>query len=435
MENHPQKQYEWEHEMSVKILDIVKSELYLEMRFMDVALSALKWHDRPGMETFATDGDSLYYSAEHIIKVFKGNSLFLSRVYLHTILHCIYSQLWLRQGRNKEIWNLACDIVVEYTIDNMDKGCINRAIGWIRQKTYELVKSECKDMSSSEVYDMLILWEDADIESLKKEFYVDSHIYWPDEEKGMAGQNNAREKWDKIARQTSLNMDRRGDEKDSGEDVMLRRLKVSKSSRSYREFLKKFAVLREEIHCNEEEFDMNFYTYGLSIYGNMPLVEPLETREVRKIYDFVIVVDTSYSTSGSLVKGFLKETFGILSEVSGFFKNSRVRIIQCDDEVRADCKITDMGMIDSIFKEFNITGGGNTDFRPAFEYVDRLIETGEIRDLKGLLYFTDGIGTYPSKRPSYDTAFIYLKEFDSSAVPPWAITLRILPEQITDRAG
>ena len=56
------------------------------------------------------------------------------------------------------------------------------------------------------------------------------------------------------------------------------------------------------------------HAYGLSLYGNMPLIEPLETRETYKIRDFVIVLDTSYSVSGELVEHFLQETFTILTK-------------------------------------------------------------------------------------------------------------------------
>ena len=50
-------------------------------------------------------------------------------------------------------------------------------------------------------------------------------------------------------------------------------------------------------------------------------------------------------------------------------------------------------------------GGGGTDFRPAFEYVNQLCAEKKFSNLRGLLYFTDGMGTYPAKRPAYDTAF------------------------------
>ena len=82
-------------------------------------------------------------------------------------------------------------------------------------------------------------------------------------------------------------------------------------------------------------------------------------------------------------------------------------------------------------RDFTIIGKGGTDFRPAFEYVNRLREQGAFRKLRGLLYFTDGEGIYPVRRPVYDTAFVFMKEqYTDVSVPPWAIKLILEPEEI-----
>ena len=44
--------------------------------------------------------------------------------------------------------------------------------------------------------------------------------------------------------------------------------------------------------------------------------------------------------------------------------------------------------MERLLKSFQVVGGGNTDFRPAFTYVNQLIKEGSIRHLDGLLYFT-----------------------------------------------
>ena len=72
----------------------------------------------------------------------------------------------------------------------------------------------------------------------------------------------------------------------------------------------------------------------------MPLIEPLESKEVKKIEEFVIVIDTSMSCSGELVRKFLEETYGVLSESESFFTKINVHIIQCDEKVHTDKKIT-----------------------------------------------------------------------------------------------
>ena len=67
----------------------------------------------------------------------------------------------------------------------------------------------------------------------------------------------------------------------------------------YRQFLRKFSVLKEEMAVDEDTFDYVFYSYGLSFYGNMPLIEPQEWKEVQKVEEFAIVIDTSMSCSAS----------------------------------------------------------------------------------------------------------------------------------------
>lgn len=48
----------------------------------------------------------------------------------------------------------------------------------------------------------------------------------------------------------------------------------------YRKFLQKFSVLKETVQIDPDAFDYVFYNYGMQLYGNMPLIEPLETKEV-----------------------------------------------------------------------------------------------------------------------------------------------------------
>ena len=62
-------------------------------------------------------------------------------------------------------------------------------------------------------------------------------------------------------------------------------------------------------------------------------------------------------------------------------------------------------------------------------YVNDLLEQGELKELAGLLYFTDGKGRYPAKRPDYRTAFLFLEDYDEAAVPPWAMRLLLEKEE------
>ena len=426
---HIQTQSEWETEMSVKVLDFVRNEIYLDLRFLDIALSALTPKEQEGLTAFATDGNYLYFSSEQVLRVFQKNALFLDRAYLHTVLHCIFQHLWIAGNRDRWLWNLACDIAVEYTIDGMDKPCTKRAISWLRQKTYQQLEQEAKGISAAVVYRVIQLKRTSELELLKNEFYTDDHRYWPKQEDKNATTQSAQKKWNKISRQTKMEQQQRGDEPKDGEELLAAQLQAEKGKRSYRDFLQKFSVLREELQVDPDEFDLNYYTYGLRLYRNMPLIEPLESREVKKIQEFVIVVDTSYSTSGELIQNFLKETFGILTQENSFFRKSKIRIIQCDDQIQMDQEVTSSEQLQKLIDQFTIVGGGGTDFRPAFSYVNKLVEEGILKNLCGLLYFTDGKGIYPKKRPAYQTAFLFLDDYEDKDVPPWAIRLRLEPEE------
>ena len=69
-----------------------------------------------------------------------------------------------------------------------------------------------------------------------------------------------------------------------------------------------------------------------------------------------------------------------------------------------------------------------------FAYVAQLQAQGEFTNLRGLVYFTDGMGIYPKKRPPYDTAFVLLEEPPLSVqMPPWAIRL-VLTEPALEKA-
>ena len=161
----------------------------------------------------------------------------------------------------------------------------------------------------------------------------------------------------------------------------------------------------------------------------MPLIEPQETKEVKKVKEFVVVIDTSMSCSGSLVKRFLEETYSVLTETDGFFQKVNVHIIQCDEEVQSDVKITSAEELKEYMEHLRLFGEGGTDFRPAFSYCTRLLESGEFENLKGLIYFTDGYGIYPHKMPPYQTAFVFLEEYEDVDVPPWAMKLILTEEE------
>lgn len=426
---HQQTQREWQEEMAGEILSLVRSELYLEFRYFDIALSAFHWTADDSIDTFGTDGEHLYYSIDQLLRVFPKNPKFLDRLYLHSVLHCIYAHLWIAGGRDPYLWGLSCDIMVEYTIDHFQAACTKRVLSGLRQDVYQRLQKNGIGVSAAIIYQLLQEWQ-GELTSLQQEFYTDTHKYWPTEKQIAAAPAALQKHWEQISRQTQMQMEQKGRERTEGQELLEQEIRAGRSRRSYRTFLRKFAVFREELHLDPDEFDLHYYSYGLRFYGNMPLIEAVESQEMLKIRDFVIVIDTSYSTSGDLVKAFLRETFDILMETEHFFRGSRIHIIQCDDQVHADQVVMTSEQLEQTLQNFRLLGGGGTDFRPAFRYINQLVEEGQLPQLKGILYFTDGQGIYPAKRPDYQTAFLFMADYDETQVPPWAMRLRLEPAEL-----
>ena len=81
MKKHVQTDSEWQEEMSQKIIDEIQCELYLDMPFMKLALSALSPKVNEQLYSMATDGTYIYYNPIRLIDIFKKNGMYLNRTY------------------------------------------------------------------------------------------------------------------------------------------------------------------------------------------------------------------------------------------------------------------------------------------------------------------------------------------------------------------
>lgn len=246
---------------------------------------------------------------------------------------------------------------------------------------------------------------------------------------GSRSARQAEEAWRREAKSIRVNLQTLSRKRGSKLGRFVGELEVSTHEQvDYRDFLRQFAVQSEEMRLSDDEFDYVFYTYGLSLYGNMPLVEPLEYRDEKRIRDFVIVIDTSSSVTQDVVQQFVNTTFDVLTSESSFFQKVNVHIIQADQRVQSDTKITSLAELDRWRRNIKLFGFGGTDFRPAFTYVNDLLAAGEFDDLSGLIYFTDGWGIYPDRMPPYKTTFVFYDEdHRPELVPAWSMQITLHP--------
>lgn len=436
-----QRKAEYELERNAvcrQIFQSAENELYLHMRYLDVALAGLVQQQTGSTGCWGTDGFILYFHPEYVMNRYKQDRVFICRGLLHMLLHCLFGHLDLCGDRDKRYWDLSCDIVIEQVIDSLTVRVLRVPPSMQRRELYDRLKKKYKVLTAQRVYQELLDMHmpDRQINGLAAEFYVDDHTFWYSRE-SKRQQPQRQNKWEDIRDRMQTEMETFGKDASEESGSLLEQVRVENRDRyDYRKFLQKFSVFKEEMQADLDSFDYIFYTYGLELYGNMPLIEPQETREVQKIEDFVIVIDTSMSCKGSLVLRFLEETYTILSQAESFFRKINLHILQCDDKVQKDTLITSRDEMDAYMADFTIAGQGGTDFRPAFGYVNELMAKKAFTKLRGLIYFTDGYGTFPMKRPPYDTAFVFWDEdYRDLDVPPWAIRLVLTEEdfKITDK--
>ena len=444
-----QKQQQRELEKIEICMDIWKqarNELYLSMRFLDVSLSRFFFLPETNITGMGTDGFGIYFYPDALIYLYKKDRIYINRAYLHIVFHCLFGHLTIPKTVDTDLWDLAADIAVESIIDGLSVRAVRRYVSPYRKKVYQSLREKMKVLTVAGIYQVLEEKEagreedtwigEADFEKLRGEFFVDDHQLWNQEippQKMMERQKEWKEENEKL----QTKMETFAKEASEDTEALAEQVRVENRTRyDYKKFLRKFSVLKEEIQVDPDTFDYIFYHYGMEMFGNVPLIEPQETKEVHKVEDFVIAVDTSMSCKEELIRKFLEQTYSVLSESERFFRKICVHIIQCDDKVQSDVVIHNQEEMERYMEQFEIHGFGGTDFRPVFGYVNELIAKKAFRRLRGLIYFTDGYGTFPAKKPLYETAFVFLKEdYSDVDVPAWAMKLILEPEQLRRTEG
>ena len=567
------------NDLGSRILNQSRYELSLSMRHLARALDRLPYEMDFNTQRMGTEGERIHFHPEFIFQLFMESPQKLNRLYMHSLLHCLFRHIFKNEDKKEELWNMACDIHVEYVLDSLDVDLLKRPAEEYRENTFQKLEEKIKTLSAERIYQYL---EEEDLdydawERLEREFYKDDHVFWkvidrkdapgqegegdgdgaplplPEDftpndnpsgeenegEKKDSGDNTSAEKsedkdkspregkssedaspqsgtpsngegkeeknqeagnqepenrgsegegntgegnsgedsqgeakqedsqsgnssgkkqeerkkaenrkptgqgqreereakkkrddlskeWEDISKRTEQEIEHSSKEKqeEQGSLAWFLRLEQKKYT-DFRDFLRRLSVDREEMEVDLDSFDYGYYYYGLEQYGNMPLIEENEYREGRKLQELVIAIDTSHSTKGEMVKGFLEETAGILKQKDAFFQKVKVHILECDDELRKDICLENVEDLEQYSKNFAVKGGYGTDFRPVFRYVSDLQKRGELKNLKGLMYFTDGKGRYPKEAPPYVTAFVFPKgeDIDDDNVPFWAMKL------------
>lgn len=403
-----------------QVMDLARDELLIHLRFLDGAFSGVALTERFGLEGMAGNGRELLYDPVTVLRWYRTDPRLPGRVLLHSLLHNVFSHSFAYEKLDTELWDLAADIAAEAVILELGLEAASLDTDGELQGKLRVLREDAGALSAEKLYGFFRKNPPSVRvrEEYARAFAKDLHLLWKEGER----YELTKEQWQQISRRIRAELKSFSKGKGMGELLQKGLEEADRDSYDYGQILSRFAVTGEQTHVNEEEFDYIYYTYGLETYGNLPLVEPLEYREERKVREFVIALDTSASCNGDVIRGFLKRTVSLLFSGESFFRKVNIRILQCDSEIRSETKISEMGDLKEFLKDFRVSGGGATDFRPVFAHVEELREAGEFENLKGLIYFTDGYGIYPSQMPDYEVLFAFLGEDPMRGpVPPWAL--------------
>lgn len=432
-------------------MEVLKSschKIFLELRFLELAIFRLVPEERKPV-FFGTDGEKLYYDRDYLLNRYLDEPEAAACDYLHTVIHCLYQHPFQAGKHQERYWNLAADIAVADVVGEMGVPWISRQLPGECLKIADHIKGAVPLMWAPHIAGYLegVFAQKEELggygpAELEAMFRRDSHACWgagsgEDQEssrehmaesgspvKAAARMERLSREWKETAESVALHA--KSVAKDRGNipgSMLLAIQRLTREKCDYTEFLKKFAVHHERMKINQDEFDYTYYLYGLGMLKKIPLIEPLEYKEEKQIREFVVALDTSGSCSESLVQRFLNKTYNLLCQNECFSDQSVLHIIQCDAAVQGDVRIASLEHLEAYISGMTLRGGGGTDFRPVFAYVDQLCAQGELKRLGGLIYFTDGYGVFPVQPPAYKTAFVFVEREDDVRVPPWAIRI------------
>ena len=472
-----------------KIIAYAKNELCMSARFLSSAAGYAEETDVKDLPatvplTFlGTNGTLIVYNSEGLLRAYEEDPKKITRALAHLLFHCIYRHFAKAAvAENKLAWDVACDVAAEYLTDKLEIECVSDVFGSLsRENYYAMFKAKCPLLSAEYLYEELKFLHKLELEPIRKVFERDEHILWnaygegrknPEEGRSDEDDNGegeassgtgeesetpiqtegegrysfdagagalsirgsdresikaSEEDWKRIAERVKIEIENFSREYGTQTADLRRIINVElKTTYDYREFLRKFMVLKEIMKEDLSQFDYIYYNLGLTMYGNVPLYDHLEYALDYSLEDFVIAIDSSGSVFYDVAVNFLEECYSIVEQATSRRRRINLHVIQCDAAIKEDVLITGYDDFVRFIKRFTLKGGGGTDFRPVFARVDELIAEGKLKHLKGMIYFTDGRGKYPEKPPSYDVAFIfYGNKNNDYDVPPYAMKLVI----------
>lgn len=353
--------------------------------------------------TAATDGRHLYYNTQFFNALSNKEIEF---VIAHEILHCVFGHLIRRQDRDPVLYNIAADYIVNNTLVRDKIGTLPKVVPCYQDFRY-------LDWTSEEVYDDLESNYSQD-QLQQMGALLDEHVDWNDEQDNSSDSNgegqegNGRPRYSKeeletIQNEIKENMISASQAAGAGNipKEIARIIKdLTEPKMNWRQ------LLQQQIQSTVRS-DFTFQRSSRKAWHTGAI---LPGQDFDDTIDVCIALDTSGSISDRQARDFLSEVKGIMEE----YKDYSVKIWCFDTAVYNEKEFTSSNGEDIL--EYNIVGGGGTDFNCNWEYMK---EHGLVP--KKFVMFTDGYTWQSWGDENYcDTVFVI--HSNKKAEAPFGVT-------------
>ncbi len=373
-----------------------KAKLMLEHPYFGTIVSALKLEQNNELLTFLSDGEALRYNSEYIDRLELTEVEF---VMANGAMHTVLKHQDRSAGRTKWLWQTATDYVVNSMLVNNgmqlpEYANFNEKFnGMYAEEVYQILRDDMSDNNSSMEEQVEEIVEGDDVHN--------ENIYMQDEQ---VASSDAKET---KSEQASTQKEELSSQNLPNDEELLQELK--EQFEQIFQKLNRQGTLPKDLKFVVPEYfshkvDWREFLYGyIAAYAKSTysFVPPNMKYLYRGIYlpslssdllRIVIAVDTSGSVDESLLSLFVAEVNSIMQS----YPNYEI------DFITADAKIQSRNVyLPGENIAYEMSGGGGTDFRPVFEYIDQNINYPTL-----LLYFTDGMGTFPKNEPTYDVMWV-----------------------------
>jgi predicted metal-dependent peptidase len=351
--------------------------------------------------TAATDGRNFYYNTRFVNMLKPKEIEFL---FGHEVLHCVYDHFGRRGDRDPQLFNIANDYCVNGDLKKHRVGEFITSVPCLYDQKYE-------GLSSEEIYD--ILYENAekiDIGSLVDKL-LDEHMDGEDGNGGGEGEDG-----DKDGKgRPRLSAEERQKIKDEIKEAVLAAAAASDGAGNLPAGVKRIIQdmtapkmnWREFLRMQLESTIKSDFTWMRASRRGWHMDAIMPGMKNDEMIDIAISIDASGSMGADMLNDILSETQGIMDSFPAY----RLHVISFDTAVYNPATY-DSENLDNLV-DYEIHGGGGTDFDCVFEY----FKENDIQPKRHIM-FTDGypFGSWGDENYC-DTVFII--HGNTNIVPPW----------------